>query len=161
MDYNKLSKEELIQALRTLERDLEKEQQNSSEWEERAKKFKADHANYKKKEGERKETWKNEAQKELAEEMIEVMDNLERAILSAKQDSALLQGVKMVSDQLYEKLEERGLEKINAEGEELDPRFHKAVEKKEEGRKVVEQKRQGYIFKDKVLRESEVVVGDE
>ncbi|EHK02081.1 GrpE protein [Candidatus Haloredivivus sp. G17] len=86
---------------------------------------------------------------------------MERAILSADEDSALLQGVKMVSDQLYEKLETEGLERIDAEGEEFDPNLHKAVDKKDDGKKVIEEKRKGYMFGDKVLREAEVVVGNE
>ncbi|MFP4038680.1 MAG: nucleotide exchange factor GrpE [Candidatus Nanohaloarchaea archaeon] len=161
MDYGELSEEKKIEALKQLENELESAQQQASEWEEKAKKFKADFENYKKKQDERKQRWQHQAKEELAEEMIEVIDNLERAILSADEDSALLQGVKMVSDQLYKKLESEGLERIDAEGEEFDPELHKAVEKEEEGKKVVEQKRKGYMFGDKVLREAEVVVGDE
>jgi molecular chaperone GrpE len=67
----------------------------------------------------------------------------------------------MVADQLYDKLEKKGLERIDAEGEEFDPKLHKAVdtEQHEEENKVLEQKRKGYMFNDKVLREAEVVVG--
>jgi molecular chaperone GrpE len=68
----------------------------------------------------------------------------------------------MVSDQLYEELEKRGLERIDAEGEEFDPNLHKAVDTREheEERKVLEQKRKGYMFDGKVLREAEVVVSE-
>lgn len=161
MDYKELSEEQKIEALKTLENELEEAQEESSEWENKAKKVKADFENYKKKQDERKEKWQHQAKESLAEEMIEVIDNLERAILSANEDSALLQGVKMVADQLFEKLEQEGLERINAEGEEFDPQLHKAVEKKEDGKKVLEEKRKGYMFGDRVLRESEVVVGEE
>jgi molecular chaperone GrpE len=91
------------------------------------------------------------------------MDNLERAIMSADEDSTLLQGVKMVSDQLYETLEKKGLQRIDAEGEEFDPNIHNAVETREheKDRKVLEQKRPGYMYDDKVLRPAEVVVSEE
>lgn len=161
MDYAELSEERKIEALKQLENELDEAQEKASEWEEKAKKVKADFENYKKKQDERKQRWQHQSKEELSEEMIEVIDNLERAILSADEDSKLLQGVKMVSDQLYEKLENEGLERIDAEGEEFDPRLHKAVEKKQEGDKVIEEKRKGYMFGDKVLREAEVVVGDE
>jgi len=161
MDYTELSEEKKIEVLKTLENELEEAQEESSEWENKAKKVKADFENYKKKQDERKEKWQRDAKESLAEEMIEVIDNLERAILSANEDSALLQGVKMVADQLFEKLEQEGLERIDAEGEEFDPQLHKAVEKKEDGKKVLEEKRKGYMFGDRVLRESEVVVGEE
>lgn len=161
MDYSELSEDKKIEALKQLETELQKSQEQSTEWEEKAKKIKADFDNYKKEQDERKEKWQHRAKEGLAEEMIEVIDNLERAIISADEDSALLQGVKMVADQLYEKLESEGLQRIDAEGEEFDPNLHKAVEKKEDGKKVLEEKRKGYMFGDKVLRESEVVVGDE
>lgn len=161
MDYSELSEEKKIEALKQLEKELEDSQEQASEWEETAKKVKADFENYKKKQDERKDKWQHQAKEGLAEELIEVIDNLERAIISANEDSALLQGVKMVADQLYEKLESEGLERIDAEGEEFDPNLHKAVEKKENGRKVVEEKRKGYMFGDKVLREAEVVIGED
>ena len=161
MDYSELSEDKKIEALKQLETELQKSQEQSTEWEEKAKKIKADFDNYKKEQDDRKEKWQHAAKEDLAEEMIEVIDNLERAIISADEDSALLQGVKMVADQLYEKLESEGLQRIDAEGEEFDPNLHKAVEKKEDGKKVLEEKRKGYMFGDKVLRESEVVVGDE
>ncbi|MEF8880429.1 MAG: nucleotide exchange factor GrpE [Candidatus Nanohaloarchaea archaeon] len=159
MDYEELSEETKVKALQQLEEELDKAQEESSEWEEKAKRIKADFENYKKKQDGRKEKWQHQAKEGLAEELIEVIDNLERAILSADEDSTLLQGVQMVADQLYDKLEEEGLERIDAEGEEFDPRLHKAVEKKEDGKKIIEEKRKGYMFGDKVLREAEVVVG--
>ena len=161
MDYSELSEEQKIEALKTLEEELDETQEKASEWEKKAKKIKADFDNYKKSQEDRKEKWQHQAKEGLAEEMIEVIDNLERAIISADEDSALLQGVKMVADQLYEKLESEGLQRIDAEGEEFDPNLHKAVEKREEGKKILEEKRKGYMFGDRVLRESEVVVGDE
>lgn len=161
MSYEELSREELVEALKQFEKELEKAEEERDQKEDLAKKVKADFENYKKKEEERKEEWEIQAQQELAEELIEVLDNLERAILSAQEDSTVVQGVKMVSDQLYETLENRGLERIDAEGEEFDPTLHKAVDT-EEGKhnQVLRQKRKGYMFGDKVLREAEVVVGN-
>jgi molecular chaperone GrpE len=160
--YDELSREQLEEALKEMEDELAQKEQEREKWESKAKKFKADFENYKKKQDERKEKWQRRAEEKLAEDMIQIMDNLERAILSAEEDSTLVKGVKMVSDQLYEELEKRGLERIDAEGEEFDPQLHKAVETEEheEEKKVLEQKRKGYMFDDKVLREAEVVVSE-
>lgn len=160
MTYDELSKEELIEALETMEREFEKERKEKRNFKEKAKKFKADFENYKRKQDERKNKWKKEAEEKLAKDIIQVMDNLERAIASADKDSGIVQGVKMVADQLYEEMEKRGLKKIEAEGEEFDPELHRAVETEEHENenKVLEQKRKGYMFGDKVLREAEVVV---
>ena len=162
MSYEELSREELEEALQQFEKELEEAEEERDEKEELAKKVKADFENYKKREEERKKQWQRQAQQELAEELIEVLDNLERAILSADEDSTVVQGVKMVSDQLYETLENKGLERIEAEGEEFDPGMHKAVDTEEgEHNQVLRQKRKGYMFDEKVLREAEVVVGKE
>lgn len=158
--YEDFSREQLIEALHQFEEQVAELEDEKEEAVNKAKKVKANFENYKKREEDRKERWQDQAREELAEDMLEVMDNLERAIASADEDSALVQGVKMVADQLYETLEKKGLKKINAEGEEFDPELHKAVETEEhdEHNKVLEQKRKGYKFKDKVLREAEVVV---
>ncbi|MFQ3307923.1 MAG: molecular chaperone GrpE [Candidatus Nanohaloarchaea archaeon] len=161
MNYKDLSREELVEALRKMEEEVEKNEKNAVEWEKKAKKIKADFENYKKDEDERKKEWKRDAQKQLAEELIEVMDNMERALLTADEESSVYQGVKMVADQLYEKLESKGLQRIDAEGEEFDPKMHKAVdtETHDEHNRIIEQRRKGYMYDDEVLREAEVVVG--
>ena len=162
MSYENLSREELIEALQEMEERAIKAEEEASEWEEKAKKAKADFDNYKKNEDERKERHQDQAREKLAEDLISVMDNLERAIMSADEDSTLLKGVKMVSDQLYDTLEKKGLQRIDAEGEEFDPNIHNAVETREheEERKILEQKRPGYMYGEKVLRPAEVVVSE-
>ena len=162
MNYENLSREELIEALEQMEKRAIEAENEADEWEEKAKKAKADFENYKKGEDERKEKAKSIARENLAEDLISVMDNLERAIMSADEDSTLLQGVKMVSDQLYDTLEKKGLQRIDAEGEEFDPNIHNAVETREheQDRKVLEQKRPGYMYNEKVLRPAEVVVSE-
>jgi molecular chaperone GrpE len=163
MSYENLSRKQLEEALETLEKEASELEEEKNKWESKAKKVKADFENYRKEESERKQRWQKQAEEKLAEELIEIMDNLERAIASADEDSGIVQGVKMVADQLYEKLEKKGLERIDAEGEEFDPNLHKAVETREhdEENTVLEQKRKGYMFEDKVLREAEVVVSKE
>ena len=161
MSYEDLTREQLIKALTFFEKEVEEKEKKIEKKEKTAKKIKADFENYKKDEEKRKKLWKKDAERKLAEELIEVMDNLERAIASAEEDSTLLKGVKMVADQLYEKLEEKGLERINAEGEEFDPNLHKAIdtETHQEHNKIIEERRKGYLYDGKIIREAEVVVG--
>lgn len=161
MSYEDMSREELESELKELEEELDSVREEKEEWEEKAKRFKADFENYKKEEEDRKEEWKKQAEQKLAEDLISIIDNLERAIASADEETNLLKGVKMVSDQLIETLEKKGLEQINAEGEEFDPEFHKAIdtETHEEHNKVIEQRRKGYMYGDNLLREAEVIVG--
>lgn len=162
MSYQDLSREELIEALEQMERQLEALEEEKNEFENLAKKNKADFENYKKKQDERKERWQTEAERKLAEDLISVIDNFERALMAADEDSSIYQGVKMVADQLYNTLQKRGLERINAEGEEFDPQIHNAVETQEheDDNKVLEQKKPGYKHEDKVLRPADVVVSE-
>ena len=162
MSYEELSREELIEALEQMEQRLEKVEKEKEEFEQLAKKKKADFENYKKKQDDRKERWQKESERKLAKDLIAVIDNFERALMAADEDSSIYQGVKMVADQLYDKLEKRGLERIDAEGEEFDPKIHNAVDTKEheDNNKVLEQKKPGYMFDKKVLRPSHVVVSE-
>lgn len=162
MDYSELSREKLEEVVEELDRELAETKDELEEIEKTAKKTKADFENYKKKQDERKEKWQKEAQRELSEDLISVIDNLERALLAADEDSMIYQGVKMVSDELMNALEKRGLQRIDAEGEEFDPQIHNAVETQDgEDNKVLEQKKPGYKHHDKVIRPAHVVIGEE
>ncbi len=163
MSYEELSREELVEVLKEIEMQFDEAKSERDKYEELAKKTKADFENYKRKQDERKERWRREAKQELAEDLIEVIDNLERALMAADEETAVVKGVEMVNEQLYDTLNNEGLEVIEAEGE-FNPNIHKAVETKEhkeyEPKTVLEQKRKGYKFNDRVLRPAEVVVSE-
>ncbi len=154
MGYDDLSRAELEEVTVQLEAELVQMEQH-------AKKIKADFENYKKEQPDRRQRWTQKAEKDLARDLIRVLDNLERAIMSADEDSTLLTGVEMVADELFNTLQERGLERITAEEAEFDPRVHSAVDTQPhaEDNVVVETRRHGYTYQDDVLREAEVVVG--
>lgn len=161
MSYEDLSREQLVEALEEMEENFEQERSERKRFEELAKKTKADFENFKKKQDERKERWQEKAKEELAEDLIEVIDNLERALMAAEEETAVVKGVEMVNEQLYNTLNREGL-KIIEIGEEFNPEVHKAVETQEheehEPKTILEQKRKGYRFKDRILRPAEVVV---
>lgn len=164
MTYEELSREELVEALKEMEENYEQERQEREKYEKLAKKTKADFENFKKKQDDRKERWQDLAKEELAEELIEVIDNLERALEAADEETAVVQGVDMVKEQLYQTLNAEGLEVIET-GEKFDPEIHKAVETQEheehEPKTILEEKRKGYRYGEKVLRPAEVVVAEE
>lgn len=161
MSYDELSREQLIEALREMEENYEEERNQREKFEKLAKKHKADLENYKKKQDERKDRWQDLAREKLAENLIEVIDNLERALEAADEETAVVKGVEMVKDQLYETLNAEGLEVIESR-EKFDPEIHKAVETREtekhEPKTILEEKRKGYRYGEKVLRPAEVVV---
>ena len=103
-------------------------------------------------------------------EMLEVADNLDRAIVAARntatKDSAetLLRGVELVRDQLLAKLEAFGVRRLLALGEPFDPSVHEAVsmapvnDASQQGF-VIAVAKEGYIIGDELLRPASVVVG--
>jgi len=96
--------------------------------------------------------------------LLPVLDNMERAMDAAKgcEDKALREGVEMVSRQLREVFDKRGVKPIDRVGEEFDPAMENAVltgapEDGEAGT-VCEVLQKGYCMGDTVLRHAMVKV---
>ena len=99
--------------------------------------------------------------------LLEVVDNLDRAIDAAKgKDAAdpLLQGVEMVRQQFLAKLDGFGVRRIDSLGQPFDPLLHEAVtavtteDPSADGR-IVGVIAHGYRIGDEVLRPALVAVG--
>lgn len=98
-------------------------------------------------------------------DLLPIKDNLEAATGLAKENEnteGLLKGVEMTLKQLKELLESKGLEEIKAEGEKFDPFRHeivsKAVNEKRAENTVIEVIRNGYVFREKVIRPAMVTI---
>ena len=74
----------------------------------------------------RAEAWEDGARETIAM-MLPVMDNLERALESAKERNPLRDGVEMVYRQMLDLLEKRGVTVIDRVGEAFDPELENAV----------------------------------
>jgi molecular chaperone GrpE len=103
--------------------------------------------------------------REILADLLEVVDNLDRAIDSSRQAStdALLQGVEMVRRQFLSKLEGFGVKRMAVEGEPFDPLKHEAVStvpaaNPEQDGRVVGVIRHGYTIGGDVLRPASVAV---
>ena len=102
--------------------------------------------------------------RELLAKVLDVVDNLERAL--AYQDTmdreSLQQGMRMLQWQLNELLKAEGLTAVSTVGEPFDPYIHEAIEtipsaEHPEGT-VVEEIRRGYKLGDDTLRPARVKV---
>ncbi len=112
------------------------------------------------------------SRREVLVSLLEVVDNLDRAIDAAKKagppshdaGDPLLQGVEMVRQQFLAKLDGFGVKRIAAEGAPFDPLLHEAVatvpssDPAADGR-VVGVVTHGYRIGDEVLRPALVAVG--
>ncbi len=127
----------------------------------------AEYENFKK----RAEREKEEAMKFIAEsivlDIIPIIDNLDRAIKSAKSDErknfdALLQGIEMIQKQMLSVLEKYGVGIIESEGQPFDPRIHEAIlqvpSEEHPENTVVQEFERGYTLHDKVIRPAKVIV---
>jgi molecular chaperone GrpE len=106
------------------------------------------------------------SRREVIAELLDVLDNLDRAIESARQSAsadALLQGVELVRRQFISKLEGLGVRMIDADAQMFDPTLHEAITSvpapPEQDGRVVGVIRQGYRIGEDVLRPAAVAVG--
>lgn len=112
----------------------------------------------------------HEAKLETIKEFLPVLDNLDRALESSKdndsdQVQAICKGVEMVIKQFTDILAKMGVEEIDALGQPFDPLYHDAVmqieaEEDMEKNTVVEVLLKGYKSEDKVIRYSMVKVAN-
>ena len=65
--------------------------------------------------------------REFIKQLLPVVDNLERATQQETSDENLMTGVKMISKQLMDALEKRGVTVIDRPGEKFDPNLENAV----------------------------------
>ncbi|HEX2253564.1 MAG TPA: nucleotide exchange factor GrpE [Thermoanaerobaculia bacterium] len=122
----------------------------------------ADFDNYRKRsERERRESLRY-ASADLLRELLEVSDNLERAVAAGGSAEDLKTGVEMTLRQLQDVLRRHGAEEVPAVGEAFDPALHEAVSRQEdpdaEEPRVVEQFQRGYRLHERLLRPARVVV---
>lgn len=143
--------------------ELEEREDRIEELESNLKRTKADFQNYKKRTEKRKEQIKERATEDLVERLIDVRDNLVRA-LEQDANADIRDGVEATLSTFDRVLEEENVEAIHPEpGAEVDPRVHEVVMRVEsdqpEGR-VESVYRPGYRMAGKVLQAAQVTVSE-
>jgi molecular chaperone GrpE len=125
----------------------------------------ADFDNYRKRVAREKEQYIQCANEELIRSILEVVDNLERALEASSENTnyeALAKGVELTLMRLKDILSAEGLCHIECMGLPFDPNYHEAVmaidKEGAEPETVVEETQKGYTLKGKVIRPSKVVV---
>ena len=99
--------------------------------------------------------------------LLPVYDDLARSLEHAdsKNSESLKKGIELVYEKFSRILKEIGVEKIEAKGKEFDVDYHEALMQREvEGvppHTVIEEIEPGYIYKDKVIKHTKVIVSQE
>jgi len=136
--------------------------QEKEEYLELARRTKADFENFRKRAAADVQAAQARGKVAVAREVIDAVDNLERALEAADDGAALREGVEMVLSGLRETLARNGIEVVDPKGEKFDPNQHEAlstlpVEGTEAGT-VVEVMQKGYALGDQLVRPARVVV---
>jgi molecular chaperone GrpE len=132
------------------------------EYLELARRTKADFENFRKRAAQQAQEAQLRGKIEVAREVIDAVDNLERALEAADDGAGLRDGVEMVLGGLRETLKRNGVEAVDPKGDKFDPTRHEAlstqpVEGTESG-VVVEVLQKGYALGDQLVRPARVVV---
>ncbi len=144
---------------------LEQLERDKAQLSQQLLRLKADFDNYRRRTQIQMEENTKDANKHLLQDLLPILDNFERALESdhdAEAEGSFFQGIEMVYKALMAALAEHGLQPIVAKGEFFDPCLHEAVAMEgSEGDAlyVLEQIRTGYLFHEKVLRHTRVLVG--
>ena len=122
----------------------------------------AEFDNYRKRVERERQMVSEAAAASIVEELLPLMDDLERALKTEAAGDAYRRGVELIHRQLAEILRKRGVRPIDALGADFDPYYHQAVahdpaEGQREG-EVIEEFRRGYMLGDRLLRPSMVKV---
>ena len=106
------------------------------------------------------------AAKDVITDLLEVVDDSERAQkqMETTNDLELItEGVSLVFSKLRNTLTAKGLRAMEAKGQPFDPDLHEAIAEIEAGDemkgKVIDEIQKGYYLNDKIIRYAKVVVG--
>ncbi len=143
---------------------LDKNAQPEEDSEAKYLRLMAEFQNYKKRVAKEKTDIHSYANEKIVTELLEVLDNFERALASETSVEAegYAQGMKLIFDQLLGVLTKSGLEEVKALGEDFDPNMHNAVmtadSEEYDSNKVCSVLQKGYTLNGKVIRPSMVTV---
>lgn len=124
-----------------------------------ARRLQADFDNYRKRAQRDNEEFRKYACSSIVSDLLTVVDDLDRALEHAGEETEFVKGIKGVRANLVKILESNGLKEIPTDGK-FDPNLHEAlctVEGEEDG-DVAEVFQKGYTINGKVLRYAKVKV---
>ena len=145
----------------------DKKDEQIEELTDRLKRTMAEFDNFRKRTEKEKQQMYSVGAADVIEKLLPVVDNFERglaAMTEEEKNTSFAQGIELVYKQLMTALEGMGVTVIEAVGVEFNPDFHNAVmqapsEEYESGI-ITQELQRGYLYKDKVVRHSMVMVAE-
>ena len=178
-NYKSMNKEEIIrkiiekeEALKNIEEELsetkklvQEKDDLSKEYLKHLERLQADFDNYKKRQEKKQKEFIEFANEELINNLLSVLDNLERALDSTeneKDTKAIKEGINNTLKEFRNILNKEGVKPMQSIGHRFDPYKHEAVMRIDTDKysedTITEEFRKGYYIKSKVLRPAMVKV---
>ena len=139
-------------------------EQISSE-KDRVLRLSAEFENFQKRKQRESDEFKKFANETIFRQFLTVVDNLERAIFSSKENSdkkVLIEGVELTHKEIIKLFETFNVKPVEAENQTFDPNFHQAVTQEETDKvpenTVTKVLQKGYLLHDRLIRPAMVIV---
>lgn len=166
-EFNEDGEEDLKKTLKKFRADLKQAQQDKQEYLTGWQKERADFANYKKQEEDRKAMFSESLRERILSRFLSVIDSFNMAFANKeaweKVDENWRKGVEYIYSQMNTIFEEYGVKAVGGEGEAFDPNIHQSLnmvqtDKKESDHKIAKVIQKGYKLGERVIRPARVDV---
>jgi molecular chaperone GrpE len=166
-EFNEDGEEDLKKTIKKLRADLKEAKKQKEEYLTGWQKERADFANYKKQEDERRGVFSEAMRERILSRFLTVVDSFNMAFANKeaweKVDENWRKGVEYIYSQMNSIFEEYGIKPIGEEGEAFDPNIHQSIEMVETDKKELEHKvaniiQKGYKLGERVIRPARVNV---
>ena len=149
-----------------LEAKVEAAERKAQETYDRLLRVSADLENYKKRTARDMTDFRKFANESLIKALLPVVDNLERALVSASNNqpagNSIVEGVQMTLAEIFKIFEQFNIQPIESLEKPFDPGFHQAVMQEENDdhpdKTVINELQKGYLMHDRLIRPAMVVV---
>jgi molecular chaperone GrpE len=157
--------EEALAALEEKQKALEEKEKEAAEYKDKYLRALAESENARKRIRQQADESARIQREGLLRDLLEIIDNLERAVAAARDGGngkPIVEGVEMVLRSLIEFLRGHGVTQLSAVGQPFDPLLHEAVDHVESAEHkpntVVDEFVRGYYIGDRLLRPARVSV---
>ena len=161
--YDELLEEVTLkdEEIEKLKEDLEKQESETQEYISLSQRLQADFENFKKITDKQNKEIIKFANQNIIKEFLDCYEDFGRA-LEVENDENLREGIELTYNKFKDILTKEGVEEIPAKGEKFDLNKHEALMVQAsddvENGYVIEELMKGYMYKDKVLKYSKVIV---
>lgn len=143
------------------EQKVQEELDNMSD---RLKRLMAEFDNFKKRTAKEREMLYSSILGDIANKLLPVLDNLEKAANAKTEDTNYKQGIDLVLKQYQDLLKSLGIQEIESVGKTFDPELHEAVSMVTDEalgeKEIKEEFRKGYKIGERVIRHAMVIVAN-